>query len=115
MRLSLSKAKSENNDLSSKLFNILEELNLLSVKVYGNSAKSEIGERNNPTVRSFLNNAYRGLTSTYGPTGQHKESLNIASSMMDKLDVELNIILGKLPKLKIELDNMDSPLIIGND
>ena len=115
MRLSLSKAKSENNDLSSKLFNILEELNLLSVKVYGNSAKSEIGERNNPTVRSFLNNAYRGLTSTYGPTGQHKESLNIASSMMDKLDVELNVILGKLPKLKIELDNMDSPLIIGND
>ena len=35
MRLSLSKAKNENNDLSSKLFNLLEELNNLSVKVYG--------------------------------------------------------------------------------
>ena len=115
MRLSLSKAKSENNDLSNKLFNILEELNLLSVKVYGNSAKSEIGERNDPTVRSYLNNAYRGLTSTYGPTGQHKQSLDIASSMMDKLDVELNVILGKLPRLKTELDNMDAPLIIGNN
>ena len=115
MRLSLSKAKNENNDLSSKLFNLLEELNNLSVKVYGNSAKSEIGLDNDPTISTFLSNASRGLSSTYGPTGQHKQSLSIATSMMDKLDVELNVILGKLPNLKVELDNTDSPLIIGEE
>ena len=79
MRLSLSRSKSENNDLSKKLFDIEEELNLMSVKVYGNSAKSEVGEKNNPTVSSFLGNAYRGLTTTYGPTGQHKQSLETLS------------------------------------
>jgi hypothetical protein len=113
MRLSLSRSKSENNDLSKKLFDIEEELNLMSVKVYGNSAKSEVGEKNNPTVSSFLGNAYRGLTTTYGPTGQHKQSLEIANSILNKLDESLNIIIGKLPKLEVELSNMNAPVIIG--
>ena len=113
MRLSLSRSKSENNNLSKKLFDIEEELNLMSVKVYGNSAKSEVGEKNNPTVSSFLGNAYRGLTTTYGPTGQHKQSLEIANSILNKLDESLNIIIGKLPKLEVELSNMNAPVIIG--
>ena len=50
MRLSLSRSKSENNNLSKKLFDIEEELNLMSVKVYGNSAKSEVGVKNNPNL-----------------------------------------------------------------
>ena len=78
MRVSLSRSKSINNELSKRLFDIEEQLNQLSKKVYGNSAKSEVGVKNDPTVSSYIGNAYRGLTSTYGPTGQHKQSLNIA-------------------------------------
>ena len=52
MRLSLSRSKSINNELSKKLLDIDEELNSLSIKVNGNPAKSEIGERNEPSVSS---------------------------------------------------------------
>ena len=113
MRVSLSRSKSVNNELSKRLFDIEEQLNQLSKKVYGNSAKSEVGVKNDPTVSSYIGNAYRGLTSTYGPTGQHKQSLNIANSMLDKLYVELDAISGNLPNLKVELDKMSAPLIIG--
>tara|TARA_B100000575_G_scaffold6854_1_gene5086 strand:- start:927 stop:2546 length:1620 start_codon:yes stop_codon:yes gene_type:complete len=113
MRLSLSRSESTNNELSSRLFGLEEELNQLSKKVYGNSAKSQIGVKNDPTVSSYIGNAYRGLTSTYGPTGQHKQSINIASSMLDKLYVELDAISSNLPNLKVELDKMNAPLIIG--
>ena len=113
MRLSLSRSKSINNNLSNNLFNIEEELSQLSKKIFGNSAKSEVGVKNDPTVSTYIGNAYRGITSTYGPTGQHKQSLSIANSMLDKLEVELNIIVGKIPSLKIELDNMTAPPIIG--
>ena len=81
--------------------------------MYGNSAKSELGLKNDPTVGEYIGNARRGLTSTYGPTGQHKQSLNIANSMLDKLYVELDAISGNLPNLKVELDKMSAPLIIG--
>ena len=113
MRLSLSRSKSINNNLSNSLFSIQEELSQLSKKIFGNSAKSEVGVKNDPTVSTYIGNAYRGITSTYGPTGQHKQSLSIANSMLDKLEVELNIIVGKIPSLKIELDNMNAPPIIG--
>ena len=113
MRVSLSRSKSVNNELSKRLFDIEEQLNQLSKKIYGNSAKSEVGVKNDPTVSSYIGNAYRGLTSTYGPTGQHKQSLNIANSMLDKLYVELDAISGNLPNLKVELDKMSAPLIIG--
>ena len=113
MRVSLSRSKSVNNELSKRLFDIEEQLNQLSKKVYGNSAKSEVGVKNDPTVSSYIGNARRGLSSTYGPTGQHKQSLNIANSMLDKLYVELDAISGNLPNLKVELDKMSAPLIIG--
>ena len=113
MRVSLSRSKSINNELSKSLFNIEEQLNQLSKKVYGNSAKSEVGVKNDPTVSSYIGNAYRGLTSTYGPTGQHKQSLSIANSMLNKLYDELDAISGNLPNLKEELDKLNAPLIIG--
>ena len=47
--------------------------------------------------------------------GQHKQSLSIANSMLNKLDVELNTIISEMPNLKVELDNMNSPIIIGGN
>tara|TARA_B100000941_G_scaffold263140_1_gene216337 strand:+ start:1901 stop:5167 length:3267 start_codon:yes stop_codon:yes gene_type:complete len=114
MRLSLYRSKQLNNKIGSVLFNIEEELNQLLVEVNGNSAKSEIGEKNDPTLSSFIGNAARGLSTTYGPTGQHKQSLNIANSILDKLEIKLNIITGKLPTIKMELEKMNAPRIIGD-
>ena len=78
----------------------------------GNSAKSEIGENNDPTLSRFISNAATALSTTYGPTGQHKQSLEIGNSMLDKLEVKLNVIEGKLPSMRLELNNMNAPEII---
>ena len=56
----------------------------------------------------------RGLSSTYGPTGQHKQSLNIAESMLNKMSVEIEKVISKIEPLKIELSKIDAPYIIGN-
>ena len=112
MRLSLHTSKQLNNELGNNLFQTEEELNQLSVELYGNSAKSEIGENNNPTLSRFIGNAAEGLDTTYGPTGQHKQSLEIANSILDKLEVKLNVIEGKLPSMRLELNNMNAPEII---
>jgi len=112
MRLSLHTSKQLNNELGNNLFQTEEELNQLTVELYGNSAKSEIGENNNPTLSRFIGNAAEGLDTTYGPTGQHKQSLEIANSMLDKLEVKLNVIEGKLPSMRLELNNMNAPEII---
>ena len=112
MRLSLHTSKKLNNELGNNLFQTEEELNQLTVELYGNSAKSEIGENNNPTLSRFIGNAAEGLDTTYGPTGQHKQSLEIANSMLDKLEVKLNVIEGKLPSMRLELNNMNAPEII---
>ena len=112
MRLSLHTSKQLNNELGNNLFQMEEELNQLSVELYGNSAKSEIGENNNPTLSRFIGNAAEGLDTTYGPTGQHKQSLEIANSILDKLEVKLNVIEGKLPSMRLELNNMNAPEII---
>ena len=112
MRLSLHTSKQLNNELGNNLFQMEEELNQLLVEVNGNSAKSEIGEKNDPTLSRFIGNAAEGLDTTYGPTGQHKQSLEIANSILDKLEVKLNVIEGKLPSMRLELNNMNAPEII---
>ena len=114
MRVALSRSKQLNNELGKALFQMEEELNQLRVEVYGNSAKSEIGVKNNPSVSTYVGNANRGLSTTYGPTGQHKQSLNIANSILDKLEQKLSIISGKIPSMRLELENINAPLIIGS-
>ena len=58
-------------DLKTHLHDLDEELN-------GNKSKSEIGEKNKPTVSYHMRVATRGLSTTYGPTGLHKEQLSVA-------------------------------------
>jgi hypothetical protein len=83
--------------------------------VNGSPAKNEIGERNNPGVSNHLSVAYRGLSTTYGPTASHQQSLVIASNLMDELERVLQPILTKiLPELENELKEVGAPIILKN-
>jgi hypothetical protein len=55
----------------------------------------------------------RGLSTTYGPTGQNKQSLEIADSMLNKIYVEIQKAASKIPELKVELEKIGAPYIIG--
>ena len=61
MRLALSRSKVEISELSKQLYDIDNELNNLNILMYGNSAKSEIGERNNPSINKLYWKCYEGI------------------------------------------------------
>ena len=50
----------------------------LDVQLNGDPIRSEIGERNNPTLQSRFSTANRGASSSYGPTAMHQENLVLA-------------------------------------
>ena len=74
-----------------------------------------MGERNPPSVRTHLRAAYRGLSTTYGPTGVHRKSLAIAKQLLESYETELNRITDDmLPKLTATLKAAGAPYIMGD-
>lgn len=94
---------------------INQALFTLKQKAEGSSAREEVGERNPPSVRTHLRAAYRGLSTTYGPTGVHRKSLAIAKQLLESYETELNRITDDmLPKLTATLKAAGAPYIMGD-
>ena len=94
---------------------INQALFTLKLKAEGSSAREEVGERNPPSVRTHLRAAYRGLSTTYGPTGVHRKSLAIAKQLLESYETELNSITDDmLPKLTATLKAAGAPYIMGD-
>lgn len=80
----------------------------------GSAAREEIGERNPPSIQTHMRTAYRGMSTTYGPTPLHKRSLATAKEMMEELRPALNRInTSLLPALAQKLKAANAPYIIG--
>ena len=80
----------------------------------GSAAREEIGERNPPSIQTHMRAAYRGMSTTYGPTPLHKRSLATAKDMMEELRPALNRInTSLLPALAQKLKAANAPYIIG--
>lgn len=95
MQTALGRTDMEPGELDARLHQLKARLVDLNEEMNGNEAKDEIGERNNPTIRSRMFVAYRGLSTTYGPTPNHAQSLEIAQK-------ELNAISPKIEKIHSE-------------
>ena len=58
--------------------------------------------------------AYRGLSTTYGPTPLHRKSLAIAKEMLEELRPEIELISKTtLPNLKERFKQAGAPYILG--
>jgi photosystem II stability/assembly factor-like uncharacterized protein len=111
----LQRAQGKMSGTHLKLVEAQKAFNAIEREVNGSPAKNEIGERNNPGVSNHLSVAYRGLSTTYGPTASHQQSLVIASNLMDELERVLQPILTKiLPELENELKEVGAPIILKN-
>ncbi|MGB2475494.1 MAG: VPS10 domain-containing protein [Flavobacteriaceae bacterium] len=96
-------------------FAIEKSLRRLDENAYGSPSRNEIGERNPPNIQTYLRVAYRGLTSTYGPTQLHQQSLDQARKILRQMQVEVEeISKQKIPALENKLKNAGSPVILGN-
>ncbi|WP_116125505.1 VPS10 domain-containing protein [Lewinella sp. IMCC34183] len=100
--------------LNGKLYEVKQELNRLQVELEGSPSRNEIGERNAPTIGDFFSTGYRGLTTTYGPTPNHRRSLDIAAGQLADLMPEIERLRDEtLPALRQELREAGAPYILG--
>jgi len=115
MEKALSRTDVDPTMLNSKMYNLKMELARLRLKFFGSKAKSEVGERNNPTIYSRISAAQMGTNnSTYGPTQTHKRSLEIAQKEFKELKLQLKEIMNnKIPAVETELQELGAPWIPG--
>ncbi|NNE30098.1 MAG: glycosyl hydrolase, partial [Saprospiraceae bacterium] len=114
MNTAVSRLDKDAPGMISDLYQLKKQLIAFDRKVNGSDAKSEIGERNNPSVQSRMFVGFRGLSTTYGPTEMHKESLRIATTEFEGLRSELESIeSGDLKRIEEKLSEMGAPWIEG--
>jgi photosystem II stability/assembly factor-like uncharacterized protein len=107
LRLAASKIDAVGKEIVLKIHDIRENLLNLDEQMNGNRSRSEVGEKNNPTIMYRLNHASRGISSnTYGPTKTQLISYELASKSYNAFKVSLDIITEKeIPSIeKILLD-----------
>lgn len=114
MQLALSRAPAAPGTMATKLHDLQQQLYAFEEKLEGNKSRDEIGERNPPNAGDHLSVARRGLSTTYGPTALHKQSLGIAKTMMASLYTEISTFANTtIPQLEKELKAMGAPYILG--
>ena len=103
---------SDTPDLLQRIYELDALFLKLDVRVSGHPSKNEVGEKQAPTPRSRYFTANRGLNSMYGPTGMHKESLELGRQELEPIRAELERLTGEIiPKLEGELREAGAPWI----
>ena len=114
MMVALERANTEPGTLNKELYDLKQQLYNLEEKLNGNQTKNEIGERNAPTIGSRLRIGRRGLSTTYGPTPLHRESLAIAKKELGTIaDAVEEISTTTIPALERNLQKAGAPYIHG--
>lgn len=114
MMVALERANTEPGALNKEMYDLKQQLYILEEKLYGNQTKSEIGERNAPTINSRLRVGRRGLSTTYGPTPLHRESLDMATKELVVVSEKVEeISTVTIPNMEKKLQNVGAPYIQG--
>ncbi len=116
MQRALSRASSESKDLRGQLFQVKQQLLDLDRKLNGDRTKDEIGERSDPTPRNRMFTGFRSLSTTYGPTPMHRESVEIGKKQLEGIKSELaQIVNTTIPGIEEALEDIGAPWIEGQD
>ncbi|MBC2838456.1 sialidase family protein [Robiginitalea sp. SC105] len=102
--------------LVKEVFDLGEAIRTVKIKTEGSPARDEIGERNPPSIQSHFSTAYRGMSTTYGPTAMHRRSLGIAREMLAEIRPEVDRIADQMvPALAQKFKAAGAPYIKGQD
>lgn len=114
MEVAVSRLETDAPDMIKSLYDLRKKMTVLDRKINGSEAKDEIGAKENPSVQSRMFIGFRGLSTTYGPTELHKESLAIAKEEFEDYRSQLeSIVSGDLSRLEKKLVEMGAPWIEG--
>ena len=100
--------------LEREVVQLQQTMNVLNVTLFGNSAKAEVGEKDDPTVSDRLRNAQRGFFgNSYGPTKMQMESFELAKQQYAGLEAKLRKFLDTdVPRVEKLLQNAGAPPIV---
>jgi len=117
MCIALSRAYVIPGQLDEDLLALRKKLMGIEAGLYGNHAKSEMGERSAPGLSNRLGTAFISMRqSTYGPTGTHKANMQLAQKEYAVLQSELSGILKTdIPKIEKALQDAGAPWIEGQE
>lgn len=91
-------------------------LSKLSKQIDGSPSKNEIGERNPASWQDHLGVAMRGLSTTYGHTTLHRQSLATAATLLEDMKNEIEVLTQEMiPELEDALKKAGAPYIMGSD
>lgn len=114
MQTALRRSAVAPGEMNEKLYSLGHELRTLDKELNGSDARDEIGERNPPSISSHFFAGYRGLSTTYGPTPNHRRSLGIAENMLTEIMPKVERLRDEvIPSLQQELRSAGAPYIIG--
>ncbi|MFO7894222.1 MAG: hypothetical protein R6U63_10840 [Longimicrobiales bacterium] len=114
MQIALSRADRPDAELTSRLYDTRLELLGLREQLRGSEAKREVGERGPPTPSSRLSVGYRGLSTTYGPTEMHRQSVRVGQAELAPIRAEIERYADEVvPSLHDALEATGAPPIEG--
>ncbi|MEM6628987.1 MAG: glycosyl hydrolase [Bacteroidota bacterium] len=114
MEVALARADNATPALFEQLHQVKSDLIAFETEVGGSPAKDEVGERNNPSIRSRMYTAMRGLSTTYGPTPNHMASLEIAQQEFAEMKPRLEKLANEaVPALEEAVKKAGAPWIEG--
>jgi hypothetical protein len=112
MQTALARAEQDAPQLVQQLHDARMELLQLNEEMNGSEAKEQIGERTPPTPRRRMFVGFRALTTTYGPTEMHRETVatgrNELAAIQDRLTT---LVETTIPTLEEELRAAGAPPI----
>lgn len=114
METALSRTDGDIAELAASLHALKKKMQEMEMMVSGSPSKSEVGQKNPPSMRSRMFVGYRGLNSTYGPTEMHKKSVSIAEEELAEMMPKVKKLYEEeIPALERAMLSAGAPWIEG--
>lgn len=98
--------------IDTEIVTVRKTLQSLESKIYGNTAKREIGEKTKPTIDERMFTIYRGIErSTYGPTPSHKKQLQLLQGQVTSHLEAIKAVENSLQSIQDQLEAAGAPYI----
>ncbi len=114
MQAAVLKLEREGKELELQIYKTAEQLKDLYSLMHGSPSAGEVGDSRPPSPGQRLNVASNGLSTTYGPTKLHQQSLETGKSELSKIKQNLvEMVEVILPQLENRLKEAGAPWIEG--
>lgn len=114
MGRALGNASKPSSELFAKIFDTKNKLLDINKELNGSDVKGEIGERSNPTPGAANMLGRGSLSTTYGPTGNHKAAFSRAVDQLTEIKAGLKAIVDRtMPEIEKALKDAGAPWIEG--